>query len=549
MKNKKISIKSALLKLFNEGKNEAKALEEISKTHSSCNISEKTVNAWYGKFKAKNQDLDDINNNPDLSTNELAKFAGVSRLTIYKRIKELNGDERLNYKIKHYFKHTDEFYIDLVNKNPKLDMRELAGVAGVSRVTMYNKIKELNGDERLNYKFKDNLKFSDEFLIDLINKNPKLSIEGLAKLAGTSKWAISSRIKQINSKGIRVNYVKKKHIPDGYNTSNLKLTYEFLDGLINSNPDLTMDELAVLAGVSSSTIQRKIKKFNKAGKTLNYCKKDIKKYTDEFLIDLINKNPELSLEKLANIAGVTPNTIFNRIKQLNDDERLNYELKDNSKFSDEFLADLINNSDLSIEKLSNISGISPTAISQRIKQINRNEEKVKYRKKSPPKLTDEYITDLVNENPELTIDELAELAGVSASTISTRIKRINSNEEKIKYRKKSPPKLTDEYITDLVNENPELNMEELAELAGVSATTISTRINRINSNEEKVKYRKKSLRKLTDEYITNLVNENPELNMEELAELAGVSVTTISTRIKRINSNGVVANYTKKNKR
>jgi DNA-binding Lrp family transcriptional regulator len=177
----------------------------------------------------------------------------------------------------------------------------------------------------------------------------------------------------MNSNGVRVNYVKKKHIPDGYNMPNLKITYEFLNDLINNNPDLNMEELAELAGISRTTMHRKIKQFNKAGLTLNYCKKDTKKLTDEFLIDLINKNPDLSMENLSKLGGVSVSTISNRIKK-----------------------------------------------------INRNEIRVNYTYKDS-KLTDEFITNLVNENPKLSTCELAELASVSVKTISSRIRKINSN--------------------------------------------------------------------------------------------------------------------------
>ncbi|KXN71882.1 hypothetical protein CONCODRAFT_5407 [Conidiobolus coronatus NRRL 28638] len=227
--------------------------------------------------------------------NKLAKLAGVSAGTMFSRIKELNGDGRLNYKFKDDFKFTDEFLIDLVDKNPNL-MEKLAKFANVSE---------------------DNYKLTDEFLIDLVNNNPTLNMKELAKLAGTSQSVISSRIKQINGNGIRLNYVKKKYRPDGYNGSNSKLTYELLADLIDNNPGLNMEELAELAGVSTATIYNNIKKFEKAGKKLNYCKKDTKKFTDEFLSELINKNPDFNLNELSRLTGVSTPAISKRIIQIN----------------------------------------------------------------------------------------------------------------------------------------------------------------------------------------------------------------------------------------
>jgi DNA-binding Lrp family transcriptional regulator len=78
-----------------------------------------------------------------------------------------------------------------------------------------------------------------------------------------------------------------------------------------------MEELAELAGISRQTMNRKINQFNKAGLTLNYRKKDNLKITDEILIDLVNDNPDLSLEGLAKLANVSGESISSRIKEIN----------------------------------------------------------------------------------------------------------------------------------------------------------------------------------------------------------------------------------------
>ncbi|KXN65594.1 hypothetical protein CONCODRAFT_12771 [Conidiobolus coronatus NRRL 28638] len=54
-------------------------------------------------------------------------------------------------------------------------------------------------------------------------------------------------------------------------------------------------------------------------------------------------------------------------------------------------------------------------------------------------------------------------------------------------------------------------------------------------------YQSESLKarsKITDELLIKLINENPEMNMTEIGELVGVSVSAISYRLKKINKNG-----------
>jgi DNA-binding Lrp family transcriptional regulator len=173
------------------------------------------------------------------------------------------------------------------------------------------------------------------------------------------------------------------------------------------------------------------------------------------------------------------------------------------------------------------------------------------------------------------MEGLAKLAGTSYTTISNRIKNISSNGIEVNYINKitqkniaesyktSKPrnKIKDDYLITLVNENPELNMKELAKITGISCTTISNRIKKIARSGVKINYinthqqkstiepykESKPKPKLTDEYFMNLINENPDLNMDELAKLAGTSCATISRRVKKFNAGGENANYIKKN--
>lgn len=71
---------------------------------------------------------------------------------------------------------------------------------------------------------------------------------------------------------------------------------------------------------------------------------------------------------------------------------------------------------------------------------------------------------MVDESSNLRIAELASLAGLSAMIILIKIKQINSNDDEVKYvskKLKSMPstKITNEFLIDLVNSNSSLNMK------------------------------------------------------------------------------------------
>ncbi|KXN74758.1 hypothetical protein CONCODRAFT_2072 [Conidiobolus coronatus NRRL 28638] len=331
-------------------------------------------------------------------------------------------------------------------------------------------------------------------------------------------------------------------------SSKKKFTDESLINLINDNPKLNMEELERLAGFPKGTILARLRRINTSEVRANYCNKSTQKFTDEYLIDLVSKNPTLSMRELSRIAGTSATTISNRIKQINrNGERVKYVNKPfkpdrveswtaNPKLADEYLINLINNNP----------------------DLNMDDE---LQKKDIKKFTDEFLIDLINESPDLNQEELATLTDTHMNTISRRINKISSRGENTNYvRKCYMHKFTDEFLIDLINQNPDLSMTGLAKLAGVSASTISRRIKEIINSGVKVNYINKTTQKdriessekskpkvyLTDEYLINLINENPDLNMTELAKIAGTSQPTISSRIKNINRDGERVKYVKK---
>ncbi|KXN68024.1 hypothetical protein CONCODRAFT_109194 [Conidiobolus coronatus NRRL 28638] len=270
--------------------------------------------------------------------------------------------------------------------------------------------------------------FTNEFLIMLVNENPELNLSGLAKLAGTSRSTVSSRIKEINIDGEKVIYKKKS-----YQRGTERVTEEFVINLIKENPGLNLSELAKLADTSQSTISVRLRQINSnrpdddkliLQKGVGKVKNSPKTISDEDLITLVNENPEFSMEKLANISGTSTGYISTRLKQLNSKEKV----------------------------------------------VNYNSKKSKL---GTTKLTDESLINLIKQNPGLNSYELAKLADTSQPTISLRLRKINSTrsddnklilQRSITKLPKKSKSISDEFIINLVNSNPGLNMKELAKL-------------------------------------------------------------------------------------
>jgi DNA-binding Lrp family transcriptional regulator len=341
---------------------------------------------------------------------------------------------------------------------------------------------------------------------------------------------------------------------------NEKLTDEQIMDLINKNPDLSLEKISRLAKCSTSTIRDRINKLKNSGKSVNYSKKNGSKFTDEYLIGLINKNPGLSIRQIAIQANIPPTTMRDRIKKLNNrGESVVYHKKETKKFTDEYLIEFVEkNPDLNMSEIARLLDTTQNSISTRIKKIRSEGKTIKYTNKNfpelrlkanlkpNPKLTDEYLIKLINENPDLSMNKLAVLADTSPVTLAKRIRQINSDGERVAYRRKRNEKIPDEQVINLVNENPDLSIAKLANLANTSATTIYNSINRINRDGEKANYRKKDNKKFSDEHLMELINNNPDLSLERLATLADTSFVTVYNRFKEINNDEERAKHANK---
>jgi DNA-binding MarR family transcriptional regulator len=325
-------IKPVLLFHYGKGKSEIETHEEIVKQYGKYAICLKTINKWFTEFrkgkhissqakqdtkeKISNEVLIElVDNNPQLTMEELGKLAGVNKDTISRRLKQINSEgEIVSYIYKKHKKTpskengvflrlTDEFIIGLVNKNPDLCMRELAALADISQSTLSKRLKAINSDEeKVKYvnktsrgkysetsakpastpkpKPKPIIKFTDEYLIDLINKNPELSIRELAEIIGSSTSTVSRRIRQINANEGKVIYAKKNFLRDNCKTKpkpKPEISDQNLIEIVNNNPNLNMKELAALVETSPLNLSKKMKQINWINARINYCNDRSKK--------------------------------------------------------------------------------------------------------------------------------------------------------------------------------------------------------------------------------------------------------------------------------
>jgi DNA-binding Lrp family transcriptional regulator len=340
-----------------------------------------------------------------------------------------------------------------------------------------------------------------------------------------------------------------------------RISDEYLIDLVNENPDLNMAELGKLAGTSATVISIKLREINSAGERVKYIHKPSGKakiFTDDYLINLAKENPGITVKELSTLAGASFSVVSRRVKKINtSEERIKCEPKNvgkPKKFTDEFLINLANeNPDVSLTELSSLAGASVTAVSRRIDKINSSEERIKFKSRKAgvkSKFSDEYLVNLVNTNPGLTMQELGELIGISVSAMSNRLAKIKNKGVKLQYSYKSckyvkfeeceKPKvrISNQYIIDLVNENPELSIRELARLTETSESTVSRKIRVIKDSGQLLDYGNKKIPKDKSILIRSpesMVDESPGHNLVELAKSADTNIKVVSNRRRKTN--------------
>jgi transcriptional antiterminator len=587
-------IKPIVIFYYNKGLSELEACNEISKKYRQYGITTRTINKWYKLLKSEEDSqikkpaapvykisdeylIDLINKNPGLNLTELGKLAGTAASTISVRLKEINRDgERVKYKHKsrgRSKKLTDEYLINLANQNPEISLYELSSLAGVSVSALKKQINQINSiQEKIKFKPGKTIKDPnsvDESLSKSFNENPEVKIEELGKIIDVTPSIISPKPGNINSKGEKSesSYKCCKSVSNKDKNSKTKITKQQIIDLISENPDLNVEELAKLANVSSRTFSDRLKNISIEDMKMNYDRKsNSHKSSDDITNNFVNDNSDLNMEDLPELKGTPIKTSSRPQNQINFNEKLGKcsekkLQKPQNYFSDEFLIDLVNkNPELNMTELGVLADTTASTISTRLREINKEGERASYKHKlrgKSKKFTDEFLINLINENPDTNIVNLSLLVGTSTSTVSKRIRKINSTEEKIKCKLIKTSKRSSvnvESLINLVDENPDLTMQELGQLVGVTASTISRRLSKIKNEGENLKYSYKNCNngipdkghsniRLTKQRVIDLINENPELNMTELAKLANVSTGTISYHIKKINCKDTRVNY------
>lgn len=300
------------------------------------------------------------------------------------------------------------------------------------------------------------------------------------------------------------------------------ISKEELEATIKEHPDYTCKQLGELYGLSKDTIRKYIKEFGIEYEA--HKRKPI--ISPEELRNYIQQNPKLSQRQVAEHFGASKETV--RVLVIENDIEYNT-CKPEVNITKEELENLIKeNPHLTKKEISEHFGTSTATIYLLVKEHNID-YRTKTRGKGKPTILKEDLESFIKENPDSNIEQIAEHFRAYNSKITSLIREYN-----IDYQKKARRKtISKEDLEKFILENPDLNLTQIAEHFNKQETTIINLIKEYNIDYQR-KFRGKSIPK---EDLEVFIKENPTLNLLEIAEHFGVHKETISNLIKAYDIN------------
>lgn len=144
------------------------------------------------------------------------------------------------------------------------------------------------------------------------------------------------------------------------------------------------------------------------------------------------------------------------------------------------------------------------------------------------KVRNEYIYNLVLYNPEITLQQIADVFGMGRERVRQILedKGYRKSEYIKEFRRQRALKAPDEEIFKLARENREMSWKEIADHFGVDETYVRSRQYEVNVDIPKRIYRQEGTVEKYEE-IMDYINKHEDITYEEVANALDVAVGTV----------------------
>ena len=344
--------------------------------------------------------------------------------------------------------------------------------------------------------------------------------------------------------------------------------------LLKSDPTLTRRELADKLNISTVSVsnylrilssenalgeypqlsqkrrERKSPKLVKPSKIENVVderpslSKLIRKLKYAQLVKLVKDNPTLTIKDLAKRLNISSSSVSKYLRTLSTENVLGECEYSNNKLIDlkcRKLVELLNEDPtLTIKDLAKKLNVSTASVSNYLRRLSDNNTLCKRQRASgkyiEPKCRD--LAELINKDPTLTNDDLAKMLNVSTRTLSKYLHRLSTENNLIERQSSNTKKCERKRIklVELLNSDPTLTNKELAEKLDISTSALSQYLRTLSDENVSIERhtlgRKRSEDKIINkERVATLIKQDPTLTYKAISKLIGVSFVTVRNYI------------------
>jgi len=302
--------------------------------------------------------------------------------------------------------------------------------------------------------------------------------------------------------------------------SNQKVDKAELEKFIAENPDATQKSLANIFDCSEGYISIVTKRH---GIPYQSKQKKDRKIDRNELRRLVSENPDAKLDDLAKAFDCTRGAISIALRK----HEIPYRSKekDGHKIDPDKLRRLVEEKPHATLKVlaKHFNCIEGSVAAMAKRHQIPYQPKVQNKQKVVPK----KLRRLINDNPNITIRELAVFFGCNRSTIYRSLKRHNISYQNKRQR---PPNVDPKKLENLIKKHPIATMKELAKFIGCHESAVGRTLKRHNIYYQHKPSRNK---KINIELLRKFAEENSEIDIKELATHFGCTEPSIFSALKR----------------
>ena len=404
-------------------------------------------------------------------------------------------------------------------------------------------------------------------LIELLKVDPTLTRRELADKLNISTVSVSNYLRILSSENALGEYPqlsqkrRERKSPKLVKPSKIEnvvgerlllskiirnLKYAKLAKLVKDNPTLTIKELAQKLNISTASVSNYLRRLSTEN-VLGECKYSNNKLTDlkcRKLIELLNEDPTLTIKDLAKKLNISSSSVSNYLRTLSTENALGECKYSNNKLIDlkcRKLVELLNEDPtLTIKDLAKKLNVSTASVSNYLRLLSDKNALCKRQRSSgkhiEPRCRD--LAELINKDPTLNNDDLAKMLNVSTKTLSKYLRTL-SDKNLLCERQSSNTKKCERKrnkLVELLNANPTLTNKELAEKLDISTSALSQYLRTLSDENVSIERhtlgRKRSEDKIINkERVAELIKQDPTLTYKEISKLIGVSFVTVRNYI------------------